>query len=288
MWRQLNSSEKAKLLGQSAMGGGMLALACALTYATFQLGSLWRTMPELLAQLDKTSDKLHPALQEAASVRKLIPPILDEVKAVRELVPPALEEVKAVREALPPIVNTSASSIKEASKAVLAVEPHITPVLAEVRKTREALPSIIAQADKVVGSASQAGNKAGQGAVQGVLTGIILSPFRLIGGAGMGLFSIMGLSEKSGLTTEDERYASAAMQTALDNAGKIGAIQSWRNPVSKNSGSVVLAKRDDRNGTPCYQVHHHVVFATKKTYDADIEMCRQADGGWAAVSPAVR
>lgn len=264
----------------------MVTLAGALTYATFQLGSLWQTMPELLVQLDKTSDKLQPALQEVASVRKLIPPILDEVKEVRKLVAPVLDEVKAVRETLPPLVNTSATSISEASRAVLAVEPHITPVLAEVKKTREALPGIIAQADKVVGSASQAGNEAGQGAVQGVLTGIILSPFRLIGGAGMGLFSIMGLSEKSGLTPEDERHASVATQAMLDNAGEIGAIQPWRNPVSKNSGSVTLAKRSDRDGKACYLLHHHVLFATKKTHDVDIEMCRQADGGWAVVRPA--
>jgi len=296
MWLQLTPSEKAKLLGQSALGIGMLALAAALVYATYQTGTVWQSLPDALTRLDKTTEKLQPAVNEVESVRKLIPPILEEVKAVRKLVPPTLAEVKAVREALPPVVkevsevrktlpplvNASATSLREASNAVLVIEPHINPVLEEVKNTREALPGIIDQADKVVGRASSVGKEASQGAVQGVFSGIILSPFRLIGDAGKGLFGVMGLDAQSGLNAKDERMAAMATQEVL-KTGKIGAKQIWRNEDSNNSGSALLVEQNNREGMNCYTVRHHVVFATKKTYDADINMCQQPDGEW--VSP---
>lgn len=275
MWRQLTASEKAKLLGQSAMGAGMTVLALALVYSVFQASVMWQLMPEVLVQLEKTSEKVQPTLHEIEAIRSLIPSILKEVKATRELVPPVLAEVKAVREMLPPLVSTGVTAIKEASGAVHAIEPHIAPVLAEVKKTREALPVIIDQTDKVVGRASEV-------AVQGVFGGIITAPFKLIGDAGKGIFVAMGLSDQSGFTAEDERLAGMATQNVI-KAGKAGSKQTWRNSESKNSGSVALAEETTRDGKHCFALHHHVEFVGKNTHESDIDMCQQSDGSWVEV-----
>jgi len=299
MWRQLSSSEKAKFVGQTVLGVGMSALAVALIYTTYQAYTMWQTVPEVMAQLEKTSDRIQPALKEVEAVRNLVPPILNEVKevrslvtpvlaeikAVREAVPPVLVEVKSVREALPPMLKTSEASIREASGAIHALEPHIKPVIEEVKNTREALPEIIDQADRVVGRASTAGKEAGQGAVHGVLGGIILAPFKLIGDVGMGVFGLMGLGDQTGLTAEDERLAAAATQEVLKTP-KASAKRAWRNAETRNNGSVTITGQKERDGMAFVILRHHVVLATKKTHDADVEMCRQPDGTWVGARPA--
>lgn len=293
MWQQLTPAEKARLFGQAALGIGMTALSVALIYTTYRAYEMWQLMPELLAQVENTSEKIQPTLKEAEAIRSLVPPILDEVKEVRKLVPPVLAEVKSVRElvpallaeveslrvTLPPLVETSAASISDASTAVLSIEPHIPPILAEVKQTREAIPGIISQADKVVGRASNAGKEAGQGAVQGVITGIVLAPFSLVGNVGKGMFDILGFSGQTGLTVKDESMVSVATQDLL-NVQEPEARKDWYNSESENGGSVTVVKQRERDGMSCLVLHHHVVFATKKTHDADIEMCKQPDGKW--------
>lgn len=280
MWHQLKPAERARLLGSAAVGGGVLALAIALLAVAWQLRSLQRQLPQMLTQVDGTLQKVGPALHDIDAIRQLIPPILDEVKATRELVPLVVAEVAAVRQALPPLVAQSASALNNASGAVRAVEPHIPGVVAEVRKTREALPAIVSQADRVVERASQLGQQAGKGAVQGVIGGIISAPFRLISEAGKGLADALGVAGRTDFTADDERLVADATRVVIE-AGEVGGRRSWSNPVTGARGSATLLSRAEREGRACVTVRYQVRLRSGAVPDRDVELCQQPDGSWA-------
>lgn len=280
MWRQLTPSEQARLLGSAMVGGGVLALAIALLAIVWQVWSLQRQLPELVAHLDGTLEKVGPTLRDVDAIRKLIPPILAEVKATRELVPSVVAEVAAVRQALPPLVEQSAAAVNNASGAVRAVEPHIPGMLGEVKRTREALPGIISQADRVVSRASQIGKEAGKGAVQGAIGGIIAAPFRLIGEAGKGLADSIGLGNRSDFTSEDERLAADATRE-LVQAGEVGGQRSWVNKKTGTRGTVALRTQGERDGRACMTVRYHVELRSGTMHDRDVDLCQQPDGNWA-------
>ena len=279
MWSKLTPSDQARFLATTFLSVAFAALALAFAYAAYQVGALRVQIPELLTSIERTSQKVEPVLRGVEAIRDLVPPILKEVKATRELVPGIVAEVQELRKTLPPLVDTSAQAINNVSAAVRVVEPRIPSVLAEVRATREALPGILDRANQVVDRASSVGQKAGEGAVKGVIGGIVGTPFRLIGDVGKGLRGILGLDDRSGFTAEDERLASVATDAVLKN-GKVGAQNSWKNPDSTNHGSVALSetwKRDDR---PCVTLRHRVEFRSAPHHQKDIYLCQQPDGFW--------
>lgn len=283
MWRKLTPSDQARFLAMALLSVALFALALALASVAYQVGALRQQIPELLASVEQTSQKVEPVLREVGAIRDLIPPILEESKAIRELVPGVVTEVREVRKTLPPLVDTSAKAINNASDAVRVIEPRIPAVLSEIRKTREALPGILDRADQVIGHAGTVRQKAGEAAVQGVIGGIVTAPFRLIGGVGKGLAGLIGLDERHEFTAADERLASAATDTVIEN-GQVGAQSSWRNPESKNRGSVELIEKWTRNGQPCVTLRHRIEFRSTPTHEKNIHLCQRPDKSWEAAT----
>lgn len=279
MRRTLTPSDQARFLALALLSAALFALALALTYFAYQIGALRRQIPELLAAVEQTSLKVEPMVREAGAIRDTISPILKEVKAVRELVPGVMAEVQAVRQALPPLIDTGAKAINNASDAVRVIEPRIPAVLSEMRKTREALPGILDRAEQVVARAGAVGQKAGEGAVKGVIGGIVSAPFQLIGGVGKGLTGLIGLENRREFTAADEKLAGDATDAAIKN-GQVGAQSTWQNPESKNRGSVTLTEKWARDGRPCVTLRHRIEFRTEPVHEKDIHLCQRPDKSW--------
>jgi surface antigen len=303
MWKRLSPGERAKLLGTTAIGAGLTALAVGIVYFTYTLNAVLQEVPAILAQVEQTSAMINPIVQEVDKVQAQIPPILKQVQLTREQIPPILKEVGAVREqlpamlaevaavrkevaavrvALPPLVETTAKTVQEASDSVRLIDQQIPPILSEVRQTREALPGLLDRADKLVASASTVGRKATAGAVTGVLGGLILAPFRLIGEAGKGMADAMKLDPSTGFTPEDDRLATEATDAVI-KTGQIGAQRNWQNPASKNSGTVTLLDQKMRDDEPCFKVKQFVALSSGETHKAELTFCQHPDGTWAAV-----
>lgn len=293
MWQKLQPAEQAKLLGTAMLSASLLAIALAIGYFAHAVYVVQQGVPELLTQVEQTTEKIDPVLRRVDAIRDLVPPILKQVEATRELVPPILaeiaavrgqvspilEEVAATRTALPPMLDSTGKIVRDVNSTVRIVDPRIPAVLEEVRKTRESLPGLLDRAEKLVARAETAGRKASEGATVGIFTGIIMAPFKLIGGAGRGIASAMGIEGDSGLTEEDDKRASAAID-ALIRSGEIGREGSWDNPDSKNRGTVRLLSQQTRDGQPCFRLGQTVTLASGMTYKAEVEYCQQSDGSW--------
>jgi len=303
MWQTLTVGERAKLLGTTIVGSGLFALAAGLLYFTYTLNGVLQEIPAILSQVEQTSAIINPLVQEVDKVQAQIPPILKEVQLTRELVPSILREVGAVREqvpallaeaaavrtevaavrvALPPLVETTAKTVQSASDSVRLIDQQIPPILSEVRQTREALPGLLDRADQLVANASEVGRKATSGAMTGMLGGLILAPFRLLGDAGKGMADAMKLDSSTGFTPEDDRLATEATDAVI-KSGKIGAQRSWKNSASNNDGTVTLLDQKIRNDEPCFKVKQFVALNTGKTHTIELLFCQHPDGTWAAV-----
>lgn len=276
MLNDLTVSEKAQLLGKTFIAIGLLTLGLAIAYFSYQLDLTRRDLPELLTQIESTSQKLGPALQEVDAVRELIPPILEESKAIRNTIDATVNETAKLREALPPIIASSSNAIDKVDGVATRIEPHIKPTLEEVKQTRLALPGIIDKADQMVRRVEKVGKDVGKG---GVLGGIITAPFKLIGGAGKALTSTIGLDKKASLTAVDDRLAQEATDAVL-KTGKPGNKQNWKNPESGNQGSVLWLSGTEQNGQACVALRYSVTPKDKKSHVVDVNLCQQKDGSW--------
>ena len=235
----------------------LFSLAAAFVYFTIGLTRLANQAPAILDGIEETSQQIEPVLKlippivtEVTEIRKQIPKILNEVEQVRILVPPILEEVKLTREAVPPI-------------------------LVEVKKTREAIPTMLTRADNLVNNAGNIGKKSSEGAVSGVITGILKAPFKLIGGAGKSLSG-----RHANKMTEKDRQLSEATALRLLSSEEIGKTERWSNPDSKNNGVITLKEIKTISNHQCKVVNYTINIKNSKPIKENVTVCLSDDNKW--------
>jgi len=235
----------------------LFSLAAAFVYFTIGLTRLANEAPAILEGIEKTSKQIEPVLKlippivtEVTEIRKQIPNILDEVEQVRILVPPILEEVKLTREAVPPI-------------------------LVEVKKTREAIPTMLTRADDLINNAGNIGKKSSEGAVTGVVTGILKAPFKLIGGAGKSLSS----RHANEITEKDRQVLEATVLRVLSSED-IGKTESWSNPDSGNNGVITLKEIKTISNRQCKIVNYIINIKHSKPIKENVTACLSDDNKW--------
>lgn len=270
----------------------LFSLAAAFVYFTIGLTHLANQAPAILDGIEKTSKQIEPVLKEFYKIRELIPPIvtevkeirkqipdiLHEVKQVRTLVPPVLEEVKLTREAVPPIL-VEVKKTREAVPPILVevkkTREAVPPILVEVKKTREAIPAMLTEVDNLLNNAGNIVKKSSEGAVSGVLTGIIKAPFKLIGGAGKSLFG--GHSNK---LTEKDRQLSEATALRILSSVNIGKTESWSNPDSGNNGVITLKEIKTISNRQCKVVNFTINIKNSDPVNDDITACLNDENKW--------
>ena len=141
--KENSSSSDVKTTAQFALSFSIVCLAVAITYFTYEMARLGRHIPDVLTQVDHTTEKVSPIIVEVTEIRKLIPEVLEQVEETRELIPPILKEVEQTRKQIPPIL-----------KEIEQTRKQIPPVLDEVAAVRKEIPSVLASADKASAAAT--------------------------------------------------------------------------------------------------------------------------------------
>ena len=259
----------------------LFSLAAAFVYFTIGLTRLANQAPAILDGIEKTSKQIEPVLKEVYKIRELIPPIVTEVTEIRKqipdilheveqariLVPPIMEEVKLTREAIPSILV----EVKKSREA-------IPPILVEVKKTREAIPTMLTKADNLVNNAGNIVKKSSEGAVSGVLTGIIKAPFKLIGGAGKSLFG-----QHSNKLTEQDNQLSEATALRVLSSEKTGETESWNNTDSGNKGVITLKEIKTIENQQCKVVNYIIYIKNSESINDNITACLNDENKWGII-----
>lgn len=150
--------------------------------------------PEVLVTVEAVRQTVEQVNQTVASVDSKIPSILSEVKNVRtDTVPTVLQEIKVLRtDVIPPTLNEVTRYRVEVVPPVLAEsqayrEQVIPVVVQESAQLRADVPGILDQATELVDKSKVLAQTATQGAVEGTVKGVVLSPINLIRDAGNGI-----------------------------------------------------------------------------------------------------
>lgn len=272
----------------------MFSLAAGLFYLGYQLARVGYQIPAVLDRIGQVSTKVDPVVQEIGKVSDLVPPILAEIEQTRKLVPDViqesreyrklvpdiLQESKAYRKQLPAVLesaNQASAAVSEAANQIEATRPLVPKVLKEVETTRESLPALLDRADQIVANAGKAGQEASQGAVTGVFTGILLAPFKLLGGVGK---TVLGTgSKRDPFTDKDYELVEAAIQEVLAQATS-GTSRQWKNADSGHYGSVTDTTPSQPASSECRTLET-VTYKKKEVISRNpAEFCRDETGTW--------
>ena len=283
---------KSSALATYVLSAALFSIAGAITYFTYELSQLHRDIPAILTQVENTSGKVDPILAEVTEIRKMVPTILTEIAAVRgeipsivneisetrKQIPPVLQEVKETRESIPAILQTiesASASINQTNKEIAATRPLVPDVLKEVRAirseieaTRKSIPNTLKQVDELLAKASIAGQKATEGAVTGVFTGVITAPFRALSGIGRAV-----TGDEVFLEGEDLKIATEAAFALTEM--KVDSKREWQNPTSNSHGTLTLLKRYKDNGIDCVSMKNQVWKDERKIIDRVFDACRE-------------
>ncbi len=292
----------------------LLALAVAIAYFAYEIGKVREQVPEILAQVESTSNEIGPVVSEISDIRELIPPILEEVAATRDVIPSILEEVAATREVIPPIleqveetrkivppilaeveqtrkqipdvlksVDNVSWAVVQTTKEMKALRPVIPEVIAqidattqEIEATRNSIPPTLDRLDLMIERARVAGREASEGAVTGIFTGILTAPFRLVGG--MGSMVAPGSEAAKYFSERDYELMREAVRPL--SQATTGFTQSWQNPESDTRGNLTLVQIYKYEGTECRDIKNQAWKGADKIYDDVVTFCMNGDGTW--------
>ena len=259
----------------------LICLSGSIVFFAIQFININREIPEILAGIEKATEKLETVVKEAERVRELIPSITKEVTETRKQVPSILKEVSEFRKQIPAIleeVNEINQQIPAALEEVKEIRPLVPLVLDEVKKTREAIPSMLLKADKIVTDAKQIGKTTTEGAVTGVITGIIKSPFEIAGGLGKAIFGGVGENAEE-VTEKDLELIKLATYQVLSTA-KPANTREWSNPQSGNNGTVTMKKFAEIDERDCRILNYIIRIDHKERINRDVSFCLDEDSNW--------
>jgi len=87
----------------------------------------------------------------------------------------------------------------------------------------------------------------------------------------------------SGLSQDDLNRMHAAA-ARLYEGRSIGTVERWRNPDSKDAGTVTLLRRFEAKGMPCAQVEYKILLAaTQEQRHYTLDWCKISNAEWKIV-----
>ncbi|MCU7806431.1 MAG: hypothetical protein KZQ73_00960 [Candidatus Thiodiazotropha sp. (ex Semelilucina semeliformis)] len=282
----------------------IISLAFAIVFFTLELSQIRGDLPAILQQIESTSEKIEPVVVEMGEIRNLVPPILNEVAEARQQIPAILKEMAELRKEVPSVLEEIESirllvpelltqadlvrkevpsilksiddvsrSVTLSAKEVKAIRPLVPVIMSEieaVRKeieaTRHIIPGTMDRLESIVEKADEAGQKASEGAVSGIFTGIIKAPFKTLSGIGR------TASGKTPLSDEDILKATAAAISLT--AQEVGSTKAWANPSTGHKGTFTLLKNTKENSSECQSLKHQVWNGNTSLYEKQLKICR--------------
>ena len=279
----------------SLLAFSLTCLSGSIVFFAIQFIIINREIPEILAGIEKASEKVESAVKEAEHVRELIPSITNEVAETRKQVPSILKEVSEFRKQIPAILEevneinqkipAALEEVKEIRQQIPVIigevdkiRPLVPLVLDEFKKTREAIPPMLSKADKIVTDAKQIGKTTTEGAVTGVITGIVRTPFEIAGGLGKAIFGGLGENAEE-VTEKDLELIKLATYQVLSTA-KPAHTRKWSNPQSGNNGTVTMKKFAVIDERDCRILNYIVEINHKERINKDVSFCLDEDSIW--------
>ncbi len=248
------------------------------------------SLPGILTRIDTIMDKLDDAtrslpavVSEVQQTREMVPGIVKEIHDTNAQIPGIVKQVDGIRKQIPQMVktvNNASESMRMFSTELAQAQKLVPPILDEVRKTRKALPPMLDKAQKIVEQGQRFGKEASEGAVSGLILGVI-NPLNI-----SSRLKALVLPGKKIPKLSDADIALIRETTiqAIESE-KTGKMFQWENPTSNHYGDVTLLRKFKDNGEECREIRVEIFedkgwFQKEKTHDFSMVLCREPGGAW--------
>jgi surface antigen/archaellum component FlaC len=272
---------RSRIVAMYVLSLALFTLAGALVYFTIAVSTVSQELPGIMESISHVSDKVESVIKEFDKVRDLVPPILHEAEQIRKQIPPILKETAAIREQVPSVVESidkASAAVEMASNEVEKSRPVVTELTTQIKNTTQAIPPMLDHAEQIVNSAEGIGNKAGMKVTTGVITGVVTSPFAVMGNIGKNL---TGHSDKVARKYNDTDYKLIEDTVLkLAHSSDIGTSLDWNNPDSSNHGTVTLKAVHDSDRRKCRTLIVKSMTGGKTLEKNEITACREDGGKW--------
>lgn len=256
-------------------------------------------VPQVLAESAAIRGQIPPVLAEVEQLRNSIPPVLAEMAEIRSQIPPLLQRIDETvavadqtQRQIPAILDTADRAIASVDGTRAQAERLVPEVLTEIRLSREKVDPTLDRVDgliedsyfkarETIASAQGAGQEASEGAIEGLFTGILKLPFKLIGTLASPIVENIKPDIARQLSQKDIDMMGEAGKRASDS-GRLNQAHRWRNPDSGKSGSITLIRRFKLAQADCVEVRIRINDSDKRLLDKLESYCRQQDGKWVA------
>jgi hypothetical protein len=244
----------------------ILALAVAILFFTLEIRQFRQQLPVLLEQVDETTQRVSPIINEVAELRKVLPKIIEQSEGYQQLIPEVLRRVDMIdpvlkqsdkwRAEIPALLNLvkeTNKTIENTNQQIANTLPQIPLILAESEALRSEVPVILTKVESIVEQAERAGQDASKGMVTGLVGGILSTPFSLIGKIGENTTKRLGLKNEDSISKQDRKSYNQAMERLMKTPIK-GANQSWNNEKTGNTGTITITEIIKKEQKNCYQL----------------------------------
>ena len=250
-------------------------------YALIESRELRQLLPIIQAELDKVHAQVPLVLEEVSQVREQVPIIIDETSKIRALVPVALKDTATMSQQLEAIagevamVRQHVPSVLEESAEVRAL---LNAAVSEVAITRESVPQLLNQIEKIVADTNQIGKSTSEGAIAGIATGVLKTPFRVLSGFAKAVFGGGELNPQD-VADSDVEIIKLATYRLLGTANR-GESVNWTNPLTEHQGSITFKSTIFRHKRPCKILHYTVTQQNSTDFDRDVTFCLDDEQKW--------
>lgn len=269
--------------------------------AQVEVAEIRALVPQILDETAAVRGQIPLILEESAQLRASLPLVLNEVAETRRQLPSLLERVdrsvavvdKTQRQ-IPRILDSADRATTAIDETRAQIEVLTPQVLSEIRLSREKIDPTLERVDGLINevyikakatvdTAQGAGQEASEGAVKGIVTGILKLPFRLIGTLAAPLINGIKSDVAAQLTQKDIQLMGDAGKSASDS-GVFDQPHYWQNPDSGNAGSITLIRRFQLQASQCVEARITIEISGKSAVDELESFCRNADGKWTAAT----
>jgi len=270
---------------------GLLSLAAAIIFFSFEVQQLRKQLPTILNQVDETVQRVSPIIDELSTLQKFLPQIIEQSQGYQQLIPEVLARIDIINQQVPIITNEVSiisqsiapilkqtetwrlelpmllKRVDETNKTIastnLQIEqllPTIPLILAESEALRNDIPVMLSEADTLIEKAEQAGQNASKGVVTGFVGGILSTPFSLIGKLSENTIKILRFQDPDTLSKQDKQFYNQAMNRLMKKPIE-GNSQSWKNVNTGNKGTITISEVVQKEQQSCYQFISQFVIA---------------------------
>ncbi len=275
-------------ISRFVLAAALALLAASIAYFAYVVKKIDRNLPTIAERTQTASESVSLAAQQVKEIIPHIPFILAETGKIRASVAEVLKESAEVRnesaalrlrvekmQAVLPDILTESASIRAMLPGVIDEVADMRTTLkqttAEIKAVRESLPTTLVAVETLIDKADATGKRASEGAISGLLTGIVKAPYSVVRDLG----ETFKWEKNASISQKDLTMIISSANRVL-SLDKVGERSPFTNDDQSLAGFVELVKMNALGRDECKRIR----ISINGIDDVSKTACQNKEGSW--------